>query len=71
MNPSVHTRFENEKSVYWGMRDELLKKHFGKWVAIVNGKVSAIGEKKWPFLRKLLLELTVKSVISIALAMKR
>jgi hypothetical protein len=52
MNPSVHTRFENEKSVYWGMRDELLKKHFGKWVAIVNGKVSAIGEKKMAVLKE-------------------
>jgi predicted aspartyl protease len=52
MNPSNHTRFEREKQAYWRMRDQLLQQHFGKWVAIVNGKILAVGEKKMTVLRE-------------------
>ncbi|MDW8029903.1 MAG: retroviral-like aspartic protease family protein [Armatimonadota bacterium] len=37
-------QFEREKQAYFAMRDELLKTHFGKWVAIVEGKVAAVGD---------------------------
>ncbi len=38
-------QFEREKQAYWAMRDELLKTYYGKWVAIVEGKVAAVGEQ--------------------------
>jgi hypothetical protein len=47
MDTSTNHRFKCEKQAYWAIRDELLKKYFGKWVAIVNGKIVASGEKKW------------------------
>jgi len=37
-------QFEREKRAYFAMRDQLLKTHFGKWVAIVDGKVAAVGD---------------------------
>ena len=52
MNLSNHTRFEQEKQAYWRMRDELIQQYFGKWVAIVNGKVLAVGGKKMVVLRE-------------------
>jgi hypothetical protein len=30
-------RFAQEQAAYWRQRDELLKLHAGKWVAIVGG----------------------------------
>ncbi len=41
----AHQRFEREKQAYWAMREQLLKQHFGKWVAVVNGQVAAIGDE--------------------------
>ncbi len=38
-------QFEREKQAYFAMRDELLQKYFGKWVAIVDGKVAALGDQ--------------------------
>ncbi len=37
-------QFEREKKAYFAMRDKLLQTHFGKWVAIVDGKVATVGE---------------------------
>ena len=37
-------QFEREKRAYFAMRDQLLQTHFGKWVAIVDGKVAAVGD---------------------------
>ncbi len=47
MQPKEETRqrFEREKQAYWSMREELVKQHAGKWVAIVNEQVAAVGDK--------------------------
>lgn len=47
MQPKEETRqrFEREKKAYWSMREELLKHYAGKWVAIVNEQVAAVGDK--------------------------
>jgi hypothetical protein len=37
-------RFEREKNAYWRIRNDLLKKYKGKWVAIVNEQVVAVGD---------------------------
>jgi len=38
-------QFEREKRAYFAMRNQLLKTHFGKWVAIVDGKIVAVGDQ--------------------------
>jgi hypothetical protein len=38
-------QFEQEEQAYWRQRDKLLKQYAGKWVAIVSGKVVAVGEQ--------------------------
>ena len=38
-------RFDREEHAYWQQREELLKEHAGKWVAIVNGQVAAVGQQ--------------------------
>jgi len=47
MQPKEETRqrFEREKLAYWSMREELLKQYAGKWVAVVNEQVAAVGDK--------------------------
>lgn len=45
MSDETARRFEAEKAAYWAMREELLKQYWGKWVAIVNGTVVAIGNE--------------------------
>ncbi len=47
-------QFEREKQAYWAMRDELLKTYYGKWVAIVEGKVAAVGDSAFDVLQKVL-----------------
>lgn len=37
--------FEKEKQAYWAMRDKLLEQYKGRWVAVVNEQVVAIGDK--------------------------
>jgi hypothetical protein len=46
MSEETARRFEAEKAAYWAMREELLKQYWGKWVAVVNGTVVAIGDEK-------------------------
>jgi hypothetical protein len=38
-------RFEQEEQAYWQQREELLKQHAGKWIAIVGGQVVAVGDQ--------------------------
>ncbi len=37
--------FDAEKKAYWNQRETLLEKYEGRWVAIVNDEVAAVGEK--------------------------
>jgi hypothetical protein len=41
----INERFEKEKSAYWRMRNDLLNKYQGKWVAIVNEQVVTVGDE--------------------------
>jgi len=41
----TYQQFEKEKNAYWNMRSDLLKKYKGKWVAVVNERVVAIGDR--------------------------
>lgn len=52
MNLSNDSRFEQEKQAYWRMRGDLLLRYPDKWVAIVGGKVVAMGEKKMAVLKQ-------------------
>ncbi|MCI0555160.1 MAG: DUF5678 domain-containing protein [Anaerolineae bacterium] len=46
LREEVHQRFEGEKQAYWAMRTELLKQYHGKWVAVVDGQIVAVGDKR-------------------------
>jgi hypothetical protein len=39
----VEQGFERDKRDYWAMREELLAKYAGKWVAVHQGRVVAAG----------------------------
>ena len=39
-----HPGFEEDKQAYWRVRDELLAKYAGKWVAVHKGRVVAVGD---------------------------
>ena len=47
-------QFEREKQAYFAMRDQLLQTHFGKWVAIVDGKVAAVGDNATEVIQQIL-----------------
>ena len=38
--------FERERQAYWAMREALMQTHWGKWIAIANGQVVAVGDNK-------------------------
>ncbi len=40
----IQEGFDADKEAYWSMRDELLAKYRGKWVAIHKGRVVAVGD---------------------------
>jgi len=40
----VEQGFERDRQDYWTMRDELLAKYPGKWVAVHKGRVVAVGD---------------------------
>ena len=42
----VLAKFEEQRQVYWRLREELLKKYRGKWIAVCDGAVAAVGETK-------------------------
>jgi hypothetical protein len=41
----VEKRFEQDRLDYWAMRDELLAKYSGKWVAVHKGRVIAVADE--------------------------
>lgn len=43
-NDSVEQGFARDKRDYWAMREELLAKYAGKWVAVHQGQVVAVGD---------------------------
>jgi hypothetical protein len=45
MSAETRQKFEQEGQAYWQQREELLKQHEGKWVAIVGGQVVAVGDQ--------------------------
>jgi hypothetical protein len=40
----IQKGFDADKETYWSMRDELLTKYRGKWVAVHKGRVVAVGD---------------------------
>jgi hypothetical protein len=40
----IQEGFDADKETYWSMRDELLVKYRGKWVAVHKGRVVAVGD---------------------------
>jgi hypothetical protein len=42
-NDAVEQGFARDKRDYWAMREELLAKYAGKWVAVHQGHVVAVG----------------------------
>jgi hypothetical protein len=40
----VEQGFEQDRQDYWAMREELLAKYPGKWVAVHKGRVVAVGD---------------------------
>jgi len=41
---TTHAGFKCDEESYWAMRDELLSKYKNKWVAVHNGRVTAVGD---------------------------
>ena len=41
----IERGFEQDRLDYWAMRDELLGKYAGKWVAVHKGRVVAVGDE--------------------------
>lgn len=48
--------FESDARDYWRMRDELLSKHRGKWVAVHRGRLVAVGDSPVSIMREALAE---------------
>lgn len=46
MEPKVKADFEEQRRIYWGLRDAFLKKYPGKWVAICDGGTAGVGETR-------------------------
>lgn len=40
----IQEGFDADKEAYWSMREELLAKYRGKWVAVHKGRVVAVGD---------------------------
>jgi predicted aspartyl protease len=45
MSTETKQRFEEEEQAYWRQREQLLEQYPGRWVAIVGGKVVAVGDQ--------------------------
>jgi Family of unknown function (DUF5678) len=41
----VEKGFEQDRLDYWAMRDKLLAKYAGKWIAVHKGRVVAVGDE--------------------------
>jgi uncharacterized protein DUF5678 len=44
-SPDAERQFELEEQAYWQQRPALIERYPGKWVAIVGGKVVAVGDQ--------------------------
>ena len=53
---TIQDGFEQDKRDYWAMREELLPKLKGKWVAVHSGKVVAVGDDMISIMDKALSE---------------
>ena len=53
---TIQEGFEQDKRDYWTMREELLPKLKGKWVAVHNGDVVAVGDDMISIMDKALSE---------------
>jgi hypothetical protein len=53
---SVERGFERDKRDYWAMREGLLAQYAGKWVAVHNGQVVAVGDDPLSIMEKALVE---------------
>ena len=52
----VEKGFEQDRLDYWAMRDELLAKYSGKWVAVHKGRVIAVAEEPLSIMEQALAE---------------
>ena len=55
-NDAVEQGFARDKQDYWAMREELLAKYAGKWVAVHQGHVVAVGDDPLSIMEKALAE---------------
>jgi hypothetical protein len=53
---SIEQGFARDKQDYWTMREELLAKYAGKWVAVHHGQVVAVGNDPLSIMEKALAE---------------
>ena len=52
----VEKGFEQDRLDYWAMRDELLAKYAGKWVAVHKGRVTAVADEPLSIMEQALAE---------------
>ena len=52
----VEKGFEQDRLDYWAMRDELLAKYSGKWVAVHKGRVLAVADEPLSIMEQALAE---------------
>ena len=52
----VEEGFEQDRQAYWEMREELLAKYSGKWVAVHKGRVVAVGDDPLSIMEQALAE---------------
>ena len=53
---AVDQGFEQDRQDYWAIRDELLAKYSGKWVAVHKGRVVAVGDDPLSIMEQALAE---------------
>jgi Retroviral aspartyl protease. len=46
------SEFQQQKDLYWKIRDDLMDKYRGKWVSIAQNKIAAVAESSTDVLRK-------------------
>ena len=52
----VEKGFEQDRLDYWPMRDELLAKYTGKWVAVHKGRIIAVADEPLSIMEQALAE---------------
>lgn len=52
----IEKGFEQDRLDYWAMRDELLAKYSGKWVAVHKGRVVAVADEPLSIMEQALAE---------------